>query len=215
MPPVQRHPAQAQRPKAADKLQGAASLARADFDRLLAAFVATHPHRPCHWNPASGELFAPPAGPKGQAAREAFELRLLQEDGWIELPWQESDDAYAQARQFVAQLKPGKGRAELARALDTAKPFRSFRAVLGKHPGLARRWEAEANAEALARLVECCVAHDVAPADPRYDAALKAWEAAQACSAPVVFAPAAPQPVRVSLGSLRLGAGESGKSGTS
>lgn len=213
MPPVQRHATHVQAPKAADRPHGLAASDRADFDRLLAAFVATHPHRPCHWNPSTGELFAPPAGPKGAAAREAFELRLLQEDGWIELPWQESDDAYAQARQFVAQLKPGKGRAELARALDTAKPFRAFRAVLGKHPGLARRWQAEANAEALARLVECCVAHDVAPADPRYAAALQAWEAAQACSTPVVFAPAAPAPVRVSLGSLRLGAAAPDKAG--
>lgn len=130
---------------------------------------------------------------------------MLEEEGWIEIPWQESDDAYAQARQFVTRLKPGNGRTALSKALDTPKPFRAFRAVLGKHPGLARRWEAEATAEALARMVECCVAHDVALDDPRFAAAREAWEAAQACSAPVVFEPAPVQPVRVALGALRLG----------
>lgn len=184
--------------------------ARGDFDRLLQLFLQTHPHRPCYWNPLTGELFAPPAGAKGAAAREAFELRLLDEDGWLELPWQESDDAYTQARNFTAQLKPGKGRAELSKALGQPKPFRAFRAVLGRHPGLARRWDAEATAEALARMVECCVAHDVTLADPRFASAQEAWEAAQACATPITFEAATPEPVastpvRVTLGALRLG----------
>jgi hypothetical protein len=138
-------------------------------------------------------------------AKEAFELRLLEEDGWIEIPWQESDDAYGQARQWLSKLKPGKGRAELARALDTPKPFRAFRNVLAKHPGLARRWQEESTAEALARMVECLVAHEVTLQDPRFVEAWRAWEAAQACSTPPVFAEVAQEPVRVSLGILSLG----------
>jgi hypothetical protein len=179
--------------------------AKGDFDRLLKLFVEAHPHRGSHWNPLTGEIFAGQPGRRGQLAKEAFELRLLEEDGWIEIPWQESDDAYGQARQWLGKLKPGKGRAELARALDTPKPFRAFRTVLAKHPGLARRWQEESTAEALARMVECLVAHEATLSDQRFVEAWRAWEAAQACSTPPVFAEAAQVPVRVSLGILSLG----------
>ncbi|GEM_PF-3114621 len=144
------------------------AIARGDYDALVAAFEKASPMSASHWNVETGELFAVRHSRRQRKIVERFEERLFDEDGWLEIPFQESDEAYAMARHFVDELSPGKGRATLARALDADKPFRRFRDVLRKHKGLARRWQRLVNEEAQVRLVLTCVGQGLAIDDPRF-----------------------------------------------
>lgn len=133
-----------------------------DWAALVQLFADASPMRMGHWNPLTGEVFVLPRGkkahsPAAKAAKEAFELRLLSEDGWLEVPFQESDDAFDLAVRWAESLEAGRGKVEVMSALQQDKPFRQLRIVLGQRPGLARRYERVQVEEAEGRLVELCV----------------------------------------------------------
>ena len=110
-----------------------------------------------HWNVVTGELFSVRSSRRQRQKVEAFEERLFEEEGWVEVPFLESDDAFSLYREFVDELAPGKGRTELLRALESDKPFRALRQVLKRRPGLQRRWSKVATEEASLRCVVFCV----------------------------------------------------------
>jgi hypothetical protein len=140
---------------AADNL--APPAARGDWPVLVALFRDASPQSQSHWNPLTGEVFSLPRRGDRQRRADAFGLRLMREEGWQEVPWLESDDAFALLTAFVQGLAAGRGKRELLYALDADKPFRSVRAVLGRSPGLARRYQRVVAAEAELRLVQFCL----------------------------------------------------------
>ncbi len=174
-----------------------------DLERLLALFADATALSMSHWNPQSGETFSLPRGPARRAAAQAFDARMLAESeqgglGWVEIPYQESDAAHAQAMAFAADLSPGRGRARLLRALQDDKPFRAFRAALHTMPGVLRRWQQAVLAEAEQRLVAFCLANGWVLADPRFAASLERWLDATE--------PAAQLPVQPTRSALRSAA---------
>ena len=130
-------------------------------EALIDLFLRAGPHSCAHWNTETGELFELRSKKGADAALEAFEERLFAEDGWIEVPWQGSDEAFSVAQAFAEELDEGPSRAELLLALEGDKPFRAFRAVLSAHPALARHWRERDREAAAWRLVEVAVALDV------------------------------------------------------
>ena len=147
--------------------------ARGDWSALVQLFADASPMRMGHWNPLTGETFVLPRGKKGltpaaKAARSAFELRLLAEEGWQEVPFQESDDAFDLAVRWAESLEAGRGKAEIITALQADKPFRQLRVVLAQRPGLARRYERVQVEEAEGRLTEFCVSLGLTLAHPRF-----------------------------------------------
>lgn len=171
--PVAAHPI-------ADEGTGALLPVAGDLAALIELFADATAVSMSHWNPVTGETFQLPAGPRRRAAAQAFELRLLaqaEQDGlgWVEVPFQESDAAHAQAREFVSGLVAGRGRATLLRALAAEKPFRAYRAALRTMPSLARRWQLSVLAEAERRLVDFCLANGWSLADDRFAASLERW----------------------------------------
>lgn len=133
------------------------SAARGDWRALVVLFRDANPQSLSHWNPSSGEVFALPRRGDRQRLADAFGLRVMREEGWQEVPWLESDDAFALLTAFVGGLAAGRGKRELLAALESDKPFRSCRAVLGRSPGLARRYQRVVDAEAELRLVQFCL----------------------------------------------------------
>ncbi len=133
----------------------------AQAEALIDLFLRAGPHSCAHWNTETGELFELRTKKGADAALEAFEERLFAEDGWIEVPWQPSDEAFSVAQAFAEELDDGPSRAELLLALEGDKPFRAFRAVLAAHPALARHWRERDREAAAWRLVEVAVALDV------------------------------------------------------
>ncbi|MCB9738152.1 MAG: hypothetical protein H6747_02715 [Deltaproteobacteria bacterium] len=165
------------------------------LDRLLDLFVRASPHRHTHWNPETGETFSV-RGRKGAAeAVEAFEERLFEEEAWIEVPWLESDDAFAMMQAFASELAPGRGRAVLLAALQTDKPFRAFRAALASRPGLLRRFRAVELEEAAERLCQVAVGLGIELPYPELQERIAAIRAEVAASVPG----------RVAVASLRIG----------
>lgn len=148
---------------------------RGEWEALVQLFGRATPLSMSHWNPHSGELFELPRGKQREATALRFEERLWREPQWVEIPCQESDSGYQQAQDFVTSLRPGRGRQELTAALEGAKPFRALRAVLDRHPGLKRRWQAIAEAEATLRLVEFCISQQWRLDDRRFDEAVERW----------------------------------------
>lgn len=167
---------------------------------LLDFFVQASPHSASHWNVETGELFSVRGRRGNRAAVEAFEERLFDEEGWVEVPWLESDDAFAMMEAFVASLAPGRGRTALQQALATDKPFRAFRAAIASRPGLLRRFRQVELEEASERLCQVAVGLDVElpyPALAERQAAIRAEiEAAEDSDA---------AQGRVAVGSLRIG----------
>lgn len=143
-------------------------LARGDWSRLVKLFADASPLRMGHWNPQTGETFVAPRGKNGRSAAQAFELRLLDEDGWIEVPFLESDEAYELAVDWAQSLDPGRGKTAVVHALNQEKPFRHLRTVLGQMIGLQRRYEKRVKEEAEARLVELCVGLGLRLDHPRF-----------------------------------------------
>ncbi len=139
-----------------------------DWPLLVKLFAEASPLRMGHWNPQTGETFAAPRRKNGRAIAEAFELRLLEEDGWIEVPFLESDEAFALAVSWAQSLDPGRGKAAVTQALGQPKPFRQLRVVLGQMVGLQRRYEKAVREEAEARLVELCVGLGLTLPHPRF-----------------------------------------------
>jgi hypothetical protein len=146
------------KPKAA---ASKATGAEAQAEALIELFLRAGPHSCAHWNTETGELFELRSKRGADAAIEAFEERLFAEDGWIEVPWQASDEAFSVAQAFAEELDEGPSRAELLLALEGDKPFRGFRAVLAAHPALARHWRDRDREAATWRLVEMAVALEV------------------------------------------------------
>lgn len=142
--------------------------AKGDWAKLVKLFAEASPLRMGHWNPLTGELFAAPRRKNSPAIAAAFELRILQEDGWLEVPFLESDEAFALAVNWAQSLDPGRGKAAVTQALAREKPFRHLRAVLGQMIGLARRYDKAVQEEAEARLVELCVGMGMTLAHPRF-----------------------------------------------
>lgn len=142
--------------------------AKGDWPQLVQVFLDASPLRMAHWNPQTGEIFAPPRGPKARVALEKFELRLLEEDDWLEVPFLESDAAFDLVVRWVESLDPGKGKRALMEALQREKPFRHVRAVLGQMPGMQRRYQRVLREEAEARLVELCVSMELTLDHPRF-----------------------------------------------
>ena len=136
---------------------GSEPATRGDWHALVRLFGQASPMRVCHWNPLTGEMFCAPRGRSGRAAVAAFGLRILREEGWLEVPFLESDQAFALAVEWVDGLASGRGKTLAQQAISAEKPFRQLRAVLGRMPGLARRYEQRVREEAEARLVEFCV----------------------------------------------------------
>ncbi len=144
-------------------------LMRGDIDALVRLFSRASPMSASHWNPLTGETFA--VRKKGQKQRlAAFEERLFEEDGWVEVPYAESDDAFALMDGWAEDLRPGKGRTAIVAALAGDKPFRSFRAAVKRFPGLYRRWQQTEAQEAAVRLVVFCLSQDGRIDDPRFKA---------------------------------------------
>lgn len=150
---------------------------------LVRLFERASPVSMSHWNPHTGKTFELPRGKQRRITGERFEQRLMSEEGeaaeWAEIPCEESDTEYRRAVAFAEELRPGAGRAELLAALHGPKPFRAFRAVLARHPGLERRWTAVSAQAAEERLAEFCLAQGWRLADPRFDAAVERWLDAQ------------------------------------
>ncbi len=142
--------------------------ARGDWPRLVKLFAEASPLRMGHWNPQTGEVFVAPRHKKGRAIAAAFELRLLEEEGWLEVPFLESDDAFALAVNWAESLDPGRGKRAVTQALAQEKPFRQLRVVLGQMVGLDRRYEKAVREEAEARLVEFCVSMSLTLNHPRF-----------------------------------------------
>lgn len=143
-----------------------AQRAAGNFEEIAQLFRAASPMSFSHWNTASGETFSVRHSRRQRALVEAFEERLFEEEDWYEVPFQESDDAFAMIREWVNELRPGKGRAALMLALEGDKPFRAFRVVLKRFPGLARRFERLALEEAQARLVVFCLGQNMVFSSP-------------------------------------------------
>ena len=142
--------------------------AKGEWPRLVKLFAEASPLRMGHWNPLTGETFVAPRRKKNRAIAEAFELRLLDEEGWLEVPFLESDAAFELAVSWAQSLDPGRGKASVTAALAQEKPFRQLRVVLGQMVGLERRYEKAVREEAEARLVECCVSMDLTLDHPRF-----------------------------------------------
>lgn len=151
--------------------------AKGDYDELVRLFATANPMTMSHWNPVTGEMFRLPRGKNAKAAASAFETRLWQEEDWLEVPYLESDAAHALALAFARGLRPGKGKTEILEALAEDKPFRKLRAVLGRAPGLQRRYDAVLDAEAETRLVMFCEELDLSLDDPRFAVALAELQA--------------------------------------
>ena len=143
-------------------------VAKGDWAQLVKLFCEASPLRMGHWNPLTGEIFVAPRRKNSPAIAAAFELRLLQEEGWIEVPFLESDEAFELAVNWAQSLDPGRGKAAVTKALAQDKPFRQLRAVLGQMVGLARRYEKAVREEAEARLVELCVGLGMTLDHPRF-----------------------------------------------
>ncbi|MBI5609800.1 MAG: hypothetical protein HY902_13090 [Deltaproteobacteria bacterium] len=180
---------------------------RGQWDELIRLFARASPVSMSHWNPATGELFEAPRGKQRAATVLRFEDRLWRDANWIEIPYQESDEAFAAAQEFVADLRAGKAKTQLTAALQGAKPFRAFRTVLAAHPGLQRRWTDLQNQQSAERLVEFCLSQSFLIEDPRFEQALESWLDAREAEEGVEEAPSPPVPVaaRRPLGSLSLG----------
>ena len=154
---------------------GALTTVAGEYVKLIDLFAVATPMSMSHWNSRTGDVFALPSGKRRQQAAQDFERSLWRDGAWVEVPFQESDAAFAQATDFVASLQPGRGRAALQAALQGPKPFRAFRAAIGHFAGLARRWYAQQAAEAELRLIQFCLAQGWALADPRFAGAVERW----------------------------------------
>ena len=143
--------------------------AKGEWPRLVKLFAEASPLRMGHWNPLTGEVFVAPRRRNSPAIVQAFELRLLREEGWLEVPFLESDEAYELAVNWAQSLDPGRGKAAVTQALAQEKPFRQLRTVLGQMVGLARRYENRVREEAEARLVELCVGLGYTLDHPRFE----------------------------------------------
>ncbi len=182
-----------------------------EWAALVRLFERASPVSMSHWNPQTGKTFELPRGKQRRITGERFEQRLMGEDRdaaeWAEIPCEESDTEYRRAISFAEELRPGAGRAELLAALHGPKPFRAFRAVLARHPGLERRWASVSTQAAEERLAEFCLAQGWRLADPRFDAAVERWldaqETADGSAAVEEWVPA--QLVMRTAGQLSLG----------
>lgn len=185
------------------KPSGALTTVAGEYVKLIELFAAATPMSMSHWNSRTGDVFALPAGKRRQQAAQDFERLLWRDEAWVEVPFQESDAAFALATEFVASLQPGRGRVALQVALQGPKPFRAFRAAIAHFAGLARRWYAQQAAEAELRLIQFCLAQSWALADPRFAGAVERWLDANDEQVEV-----APQPfaerVRVAVAALSL-----------
>lgn len=154
-----------QRKERAANAQGQAAGA---WDKVHGLFRDASPMTCSHWNPTTGELFRVRSSRRQAALVEAFETRLFSEEGWYEVPFLESDDAFALMGDFARELGRGKGRTELLKALEGDKPFRRFREVLQRRPGLARRWKKVADEEAAMRLAVFCLGQGLTIDHPEF-----------------------------------------------
>ena len=155
----------------------AAARAKGTWRRVHALYRDASPMTCSHWNPLTGELFHVRSSRRQAALVEAFEERLFTEEGWHEVPFLESDDAFALMRDFAQDLGRGRGRTELLAALDGDKPFRRFREVLQRRPGLARRWRKVADEEASVRLAVFCLGQNLTFDHPEFERAVAEIEA--------------------------------------
>ena len=146
------------------------------LEAIVSLFGSASPMTMSHWNVGTGEIFHVRRGKRHRDRVQAFEERLFDEEGWHEVPFQESDDAYAMAMEFVDELRPGKARVQLRLALEGEKPFRRFRDGLKKFAGVHRRYNKVVAEEALGRLVVFCLANSLRIDDPRFAASSRELE---------------------------------------
>jgi hypothetical protein len=147
--------------------------AKGNYEVLVRLFAEASPLTMSHWNPMTGEVFWLPHGQANRkATAEAFENRLFREQGWFEVPYLESDEAFGLAGSFAASLTAGRGKAEVMLALEGPKPFRALRTVLAGAPGLDRRHKRFVEAEAELRLATFCASQGLELDDPRFAIAL-------------------------------------------
>ena len=153
------------------------------WDDVHTLFRDASPMTCSHWNTETGEMFKVRSSRRQRTIVEAFEARLFEEEGWHEVPFLESDDEFALMGDFARELGRGKGRSELLAALDGDKPFRRFRNVLKKRPGIARRWRKVANEEASVRLAIFCLGQDLSFEHPEFAEAVSLvraeWESSE------------------------------------
>ncbi len=129
-------------------------------DRLIDLFLSASPHRCAHWNVLTGETFELESRRDAESRLEAFELRLFEEDGWVEVPWPDSDEDFRVAEAFLEELEPGREQAELRAALEGPKPFRAFRDALRRWPESAEAWRERQREAAGWRVAEVALAFD-------------------------------------------------------
>ena len=127
----------------------------------LRAFRQASPHRPSWINIETGEVKRFNPRKLGRAKYEALEERLYDEQGWVEVPYAESDDEFADMMSFAASPDAGKASKHLIFALQAPKPFRGFRTTLEQHQSAAAMWDANRLREAEHRLVAFCRAYDI------------------------------------------------------
>lgn len=141
-----------------------------DWDRLVAAFRDATMVDTYYLNTRTGKILYHNPKKLGGARAEKIEARVFEEEDWVELPFQESDDEFAAMEAFAGSAEAGRARGELQAALAGEKPFRRFRETLRQHPEAMSAWDQTRLREALDRLVDFCEAMEIEIDHPAFGA---------------------------------------------
>jgi len=132
------------------------------------AFREASPHKSSWVNLITGEVKRFNPRKLGEERVLALESALYDEEGWVEIPYAESDDEYHDMRAFAASPEAGRGSRDLIMALGDDKPFRRFREALRKHDDARGAWFENRRREAELRLVAFCIAMELEFDHPQY-----------------------------------------------
>ncbi|MFT5431836.1 MAG: hypothetical protein ACI9OJ_002534 [Myxococcota bacterium] len=143
------------------------------------AFREASPHQSSWINIQTGD--AKRFNPRKLGADRVAELEeaLYDEEGWVEIPYAESDDEYQDMRAFATSPECGRAGRDLIMGLADEKPFRSFRVALKNHKPAKAAWFENRRKEAELRLVAFCRAFEIALKHPEYLKRVAEVEAAE------------------------------------
>lgn len=163
---------------------------KTDWDRLVAAFRDATLLDSYYLNSRTGQILFHNERKLGRKRAAKVEARVFDEPDWLELPFLESDDEYAEMQAFAESAEAEGAGPELLAALGGEKPFRRFREALRQHPTVAEAWEQVRLRSAIVRLVDFCEAFELTIEHPAFEAARAAFGAEDDPDASA-FAPAA------------------------